>query len=48
MLVPSFVFLRDGMRDPSVPAPFDAIQLRKQAARHKPRPLLDLKLVFSA
>jgi hypothetical protein len=36
MLVPSFVFLRGGMRDPSAPALFDAIQLRKQAARHKP------------
>jgi hypothetical protein len=47
MLVPSFVFLRGGMRDPSVPAPFDAIQLRKEGACHKPRPLLDLKLVFS-
>jgi hypothetical protein len=35
-LASSFVFLRGGMLDPSAPATFDAIQLRKQAARHKP------------
>jgi len=47
MLVPSCVFLRGGMRDPSPLARFDAIQLRKHAARDKPRPLLDSELVFS-